>query len=118
MISWVRKSHLCSTSLISSALSQIGRSGASIASSSPRAEADLLRQRREIVVEPLFPRYQPERHVILLSRANLSRSSAIYTVRYTSRSRRFNRRETWPSRPAYTRCLRCRCLHPIGPAPS
>ena len=64
MISWVRKSHLCSTSLISSALSQIGRSGASMASQQPGAETDLFRQRREVVVELLFPGYQPERHVV------------------------------------------------------
>ena len=37
MISWVRMSHLCSTSLISSALSQTGRSGASISLEQRRA---------------------------------------------------------------------------------
>ncbi len=55
-------SHWCSTSLISSALSQIGLSGASIASSSAGAAPDLLRHRHEIVVEPLFARNQSERH--------------------------------------------------------
>ena len=62
MISCVRKSHLCSTSLISSALSQIGSLGREHLLEQPRAALQLVGQRLEVGVELLFARNQSERH--------------------------------------------------------
>ena len=60
MISWVRKSHLCSTSLISSALSQIGRIGREHLLEHAGADLQLVGHRDEIGVELLFARNQAE----------------------------------------------------------
>ena len=62
MISWVRKSHLCSTSLISSALSQIGLLWCQHLLEHRRAAADLFGELDEVVEKPLFTRYQSEGH--------------------------------------------------------
>ena len=58
MISCVRKSHLCSTSLISSALSQIGCVGREHLLEQPRAALQLVGQRLKIGEELLFARNQ------------------------------------------------------------
>ena len=88
MISCVRKSHLCSTSLISSALSQTGSLGRQHLFEQPRAVLQLVGQRLEVAVELFFPRNQIETPIDSPSRSacaapqpkpgNCSRS--VYTV--------------------------------------
>ena len=56
MISCVRKSHLCSTSLISSALSQIGFVGREHLLEQSGAALQLVGERLEVAVELLFAR--------------------------------------------------------------
>ena len=62
MISCVRKSHLCSTSLISSALSHPGRLGRDHLLEELGAALQFVGQRLKVVVEAFLSRDQPKDH--------------------------------------------------------